>query len=679
MLAGFVAAAVFALERTRRKAIAPPRPSPAERLRLKLEAAPRRTRLAALFLAAFLVYSLCSWILVSKDVAFAGDEPTYLLTAHSLLQDRDINLADDYGAREYERFYEMEKNPLMRFDLHAHRGRKGPNYAYPINMPGISVALLPFVALSDLFGGKASIFIIRAGFSLWAALLGVQLYLLALATWGPGKTAFRLWAVYAFTAPVLFYSVHLYPELPVAFFSVLVFRKITSPRPLSIRSAALCGVLLALFPWFGLKYVALLWPLVAVAAFTVWKGRKRAGAFLVLAAIPVVSQALYFGFTYHLYGSLSPISIYEGVAAAGPGAGLRDAYLTYPFRYRIESFLDYFLDQRDGLLLYSPIYFFSFLGIVEAARKKRRELGLLLTVLLPYIAVHALFSQRQGHCPQGRNLAAVSWILILFVGHFLARNKDERFTRLFRASVLWSLATAALLLFHPGFLYQPTTSGVTARAGELFVFLSNLRFFLPDLLPSFLKIPNGGYGPNYVWILATLGFIAAYVLVRPRDKVASAFRPVPTLAALTVAIFLWVLQPRIVLYPAYVVNPESRTALAYYLFPMGEGVIPKPTGALYLHVPKEYKILFSAKAELRSLKVGFGSEKGEHDAAIRLYDKEIFSGETRFERKVVEVAAPPFIRVGQLYLYEIDVRLTQRSAENMRIDPYFFTVIPSRD
>ena len=101
LLAGFVAAAVFALERARRIALAPPRPSPFERLRLRLEAAPRRTRLAALFFAAFLVYGLCSWILVSKDVAFAGDEPTYLLTAHSLLQDRDINLADDYDAREY--------------------------------------------------------------------------------------------------------------------------------------------------------------------------------------------------------------------------------------------------------------------------------------------------------------------------------------------------------------------------------------------------------------------------------------------------------------------------------------------------------------------------------------------------------------------------------------------------
>jgi hypothetical protein len=679
LLAAFVAAAVLYLERARRVSASPPRPGRFERIRAKLDRAPRRARLVLLFLAALLVYNVTAWILTSRDVAFAGDEPTYLLTAHSLLQDGDINLADDYDAREYERFYEMENNPLMRFDLHAHRGRKGPSFAYPINMPGISVTMLPFVWLSGLFRGSASIFILRAGFSIWAALLGVQLYLLAFGMWNDRKTAFRLWAAYAFTAPVLFYSVHLYPELPVAFFSALVYRKLASARPPSVRGAVLCGAVLALFPWFGLKYVALLWPLVAVAGFVLWKERKSGKQFLLLAAFPVLSQALYFAFTYHLYGSFSPISIYEGVAAAGPGPAIRDAYLTYPFRYRIESFLNYFLDQRDGLLLYSPLYFFSFLGIVEAFRKRRRDFYVLLVLLLPYIAVHAGFSQRQGYCPQGRNLAAVSWILILFVGYFLAHNKDGRFAWLYRASVLWSLVTAAILAFHPDYLYQPTTSGFTSRPGDLFVYLSNFRFFLPDLLPSFLKIPNAGYWPNYVWILATLGFVAAYVFLRPRDKASRAFRPAAAFAALAVSIFLWVLYPRSVLYPAYTVNPSSRTALAYYLFPMGAGVIPKPTGVLYLHLAKPYKILFNAKAELKGIKIVFGSEKGEHGVNLELFDRPVFSGTTRFERKEVEVPAPAFVRNGSLYLYEIDVRLVQRSGENMRIDPFSFTIVPSLD
>jgi hypothetical protein len=385
LLGGFVLAAVAYLERARRKAGGTPGPAGTVGLLRRFEAAPRRARLLLLFGAAFLFYCACSRILVSEDVAFAGDEPTYLLTAHSILQDGDINIADDYDDREYVRFYEMENNPLMRFDLHAHRGRKGPDFAYPVNMPGISVAMLPFVWLSGFLKVKAAIFVIRASFSIWAALLGIQIYLLALGLWNDRRTALRLWAVYAFTAPVLFYAVHLYPEIPVAFFSVFVFRKIISPAPLSARQSVLCGLTLSLFPWFGLKFVALLWPLVAVAAYLMFKAGKNARNFLLLAGFPVLSQAL---------------------------------YLTYPIRYRIESFLDYFFDQRDGLLLYSPLYAFSFLGLVQAFRKRRRDFFLLIAAALPYIAAHALFSQRQGYCPQGRNLTAVSWVLILLVGAF---------------------------------------------------------------------------------------------------------------------------------------------------------------------------------------------------------------------------------------------------------------------
>jgi hypothetical protein len=152
-----------------------------------------------------------------------------------------------------------------------------------------------------------------------------------------------------------------------------------------------------------------------------------------------------------------------------------------------------------------------------------------------------------------------------------------------------------------------------------------------------------------------------------------------TFAALALSIFLWVLYPRSVLYPAYAVNPNSRAALAYYLSPMGAGVIPKPTGALYLHIAKPYKILFNAKSELKAMKVVFGSEKGEHAVTLRLFDRTVFSGTTRSERKEVEIPAPAFYRFRNLYLYEIDVDLRQISRENMRIDPFFFSVVPTID
>jgi hypothetical protein len=647
-----------------------------EKGRSRWEGMPRRKKKAALFAAAFIFYYACSWLLVSEKVAFTGDEPTYLLITRSLAQDGDINIADNYDRKEYVRFFDMDQNPLMRFDLHARRGRQGANFAYPINMPGTSVLILPFYAITRFFGQTARFIILRGSLAIWAALLGVQLYLLALRLWDNRRIAFRLWALFSFTAPVLFYATHLYPELPIAFFSIYVYRMISAPRPPSRGQTVLCGLMLASFPWFGLKYVSILWPLVIVAGYYLLKVHKAKGKFLGLLGAAVLSQALFFYFTFTLYGSISPISLYEGVPTAERAQALKGAYLAYPFKYRIESFLDYFLDQRDGLLPYAPIYFFSFLGLIDAFRRKKRDVIVLLGLALPYIATHALFSQRQGFCPPGRNLTAVCWVAAVLLGYVMAHNKDWRFTFLFRAAGLWSLVCAGLLLFHPSFLYQPTTTGVTTRPGELFVFLSNIRFFLPSFLPSFLKIPNAGYLPNFIWGGAVVLVVAAYAVIRPRRERPRLFAPAAAVIALAAAVFLWVLPPRSVLYPTYPVNPNSGTPVAYYLFPIGPGVVPKPSGELYLHVDKSYKILFNSRVKLTKLKLVFGSDKGEHDVDLRFFDQPIFSGTTSFARRQLEIPPPAFYRYKSLYLYELNITLKQRSRENMRIDPFYFNIVP---
>ena len=55
-----------------------------------------RKRLAILFIIAFVIYNICTFVLVSSRFAYTGDEPYYLLTTHSLYQDQDINVADEY-------------------------------------------------------------------------------------------------------------------------------------------------------------------------------------------------------------------------------------------------------------------------------------------------------------------------------------------------------------------------------------------------------------------------------------------------------------------------------------------------------------------------------------------------------------------------------------------------------
>ncbi len=236
---------------------------------------PLRRRLGVLGLAAFLLYGGAAALITAQGTTFSGDEPNYLINAHSLLYDRDVNLANNYAARDWFHFYSEKSNPGLKLGVYAREGKKGRDHVYPINLPGVSALIVPFYALGQAFGDSlARTAILKGSLIIWAVLLGLQLYLLARELWKREGLAFGLWAVYAFSTPVLFYAVHLYPEIPIALFSIYIYRMVRSGRVLRPLHLAFMGVLLGSFFWFGLKYNLIFWPLLAVAVFDLWKTAK---------------------------------------------------------------------------------------------------------------------------------------------------------------------------------------------------------------------------------------------------------------------------------------------------------------------------------------------------------------------------------------------------------------------
>jgi hypothetical protein len=412
-------------------------------------------KLLILFLVAFLVYHLCALCYVSKGLAYSGDEPYYLMTTHSLYQEGDINLAKNYTDLDYFHFYPKELYPNLRLRAYARFGKKGTDYVWPINQPGVSVMILPYYWLSQQFQGRTLIYIIKISLSIWAVLLGLQIYLFAREFWKNEKIPLLLWFLYSFSAPILFYAFHLYPEVPIALFSVYIFRKVLSTKNLSFIHFFFLGFLLALFPWFGLKYNMIMWPLLLVAIYFLLINHKAKWKIFTFLAFPVVSVVLFAFYTKELYGTFYPMAIYEGVLTAERIQAFREMVMKIPIMLRIDSFLDYFLDQRDGLLLYSPIYFFIFLGGVEAFRRSKKDLFVLLFISLPYLLNYAFFSHRQGHSPQGRVLANISWIGAVFIGYFLVHNRKKLYSFLFWLSAVIGFVFVVLLLRNPHFLINP--------------------------------------------------------------------------------------------------------------------------------------------------------------------------------------------------------------------------------
>ena len=650
-----------------------------DRTILRFSALSPRRRLLFLFLASFLVYQAAALILVSRGASFSGDEPYYLLTTHSLLRDGDINVANNYAQQDYFHFYSKKDNPRLKLGIYGREGKKGKGTIYPISLPGISVLMLPFYWLSQLASGKWLTFILKTSLSVWASLLGLQVYLYARERWERERLSLGLWALYAFSAPVLFYAVHLYPEVPIAFFAVYVFRKVSSRTALSTLGMIFCGILLGLFPWFGLKYSFLFYPLFLVSAYFLLKEHKVRWRVLAFAIPPLLSMALFYLFIHSLYGTFSPIAVYEGVMSPERTEAFKQLLLGVPLRARIDALLDYFLDQRDGLLLYSPFYFFALLGFVELYRRKRSDFWALSFIGLPFLLNYALFTHRQGAAPQGRVLTPLSWILVIAVGYFIVHNRTRIFSFFFGAAAGAGFLIAGTLLAHPSFLYQPTTHEFTSRPGELFVYLSNLHFFLPPCLPSFIKVDNTRYLPNYVWLAGILVFLAAYLLSKKERPLGRAVPSLFVYSVLTAAFFLWVLLPRSPLYPVQKVEYSPQSALGFYTFPMGKGVIAKESGDFYLHLEKPYKFLFGSRKSLERVKLRFGSNNGQYDVDIRQFDLPLWRGKANGEVKEIDFDPAAAYRFRNLFLYEIDLRLSHRSGESMLVEPFLFQVMPWRD
>lgn len=637
-----------------------------------------KSRLVILFFAAFCVYMLGSLCLVHQGLSFSGDEPYYLLNSHSLYHDKDINVANNYDNRDYTFFYPKEIYPSVRLGVYARVGKKGVDYRYPVNQPGVSALILPHYWLSHYFSGRTRIYILKCSLAFWGALLGLQLYLLFSELWKKDRLSLGLWAMYAFTSPILFYSIHIYPEIPIACFSLFVYRKaISKPTPTPLQ-LLFCGFLLSLFPWFGLKYNTIFWPLLLVAGYFLLKEHHLRAKILYFLAFPILLTPLFYLYIHQLYGAFNPIAIYEGMLTPEKLQNFRDVMWRTPITLRIDSFLDYFLDQRDGLLLYSPVYFFFFLGFIEVLRKSKRELLTLLLICAPFIFNYAFFAHRQGSSPPGRVLTSLSWVGFIFIAYFLVYNRKKLYTVLFFIALTVSYVIVALLLANPSYLYQPTTHEFTFRGGALFLHLSNLQFYLPDWLPSFLKINNLRYIPNYVWLGLILVFMGGYAWKRdfklPRRYSHIALISLLILMVLTAWLSLF---PRMVLLFPERASYSSGERVAFYS--LGRNARMREPGEFDLiEDNRSYTFNFTSWRALEDLEITFGSLEGKYAVKIWLFDNLLFSGETDQELKTITFAAPPFYSYKNAHLYQMSLELEDLSQISTSEFPYRLSIGPRR-
>jgi hypothetical protein len=456
---------------------------------------------------AFVIFVLASVVIYMQGIHLSGDEPHYIMITQSLVEDGDFDLKNNFEEKTYYKY--------LPIDLRFHGGDYNGKYR-SFHLPGVSFLLIPFYWLFSVLGvGKLipPALYFRLAAAVINAFFALGLFLILKRKF-PDQDITRFWLLFLIIFPLIFHSIHLYPELPAA--ALLMFAYLFTF--FEKKNYLLAGLLLSFIPWFHVKYIP---PLVVLAVailyhlfkpfkpFKPFEREKIKGLFLFV-IFPVISFILLVIYSKVLYGSYSPTDIFP-----------KESYWGVPWLLRLKVFLAYFLDQRDGLLFYGPVFFLFFFGFKE----KFKDKYLLLGILVSYVFFHAFTTVRGAYAPAGRPLMFVSWIFIVFIannekllrggrgGGFLEKSPPGRrrhfFSRVFSGLSIFVLIW---LFYYPLFMYQPVFAGTVERASGFNLFLGSDFIHLWKLFPSFLTKPPSSHPANFVWIGILLVGLLLYYL-----------------------------------------------------------------------------------------------------------------------------------------------------------------------
>ena len=311
-----------------------------------------RLRLAAIWLVLFAVYASTIGLNAFGPSDYGGDEPHYLLTAKSLVDDRDVDVRNQRAAREWEEFYPQY------LDRH---GKLTDGRAHEPHGAGFPVLIAPAFAI----GGAKAVELFLAAI---AALGGVLAYLLALRVvpdpWAIGATL-----AVTLSPPFLAYGSAVYPELPAAtalagaaLLALRLQEHITRP------AAAGCFLLLGTLPWLGTKFVPAGVVIGVFAARTLWRARHRTLA-LLTAELALFSVVFYVTLNEALYDGPTPYS------ADDEGETATDASFPVGYLERAYRLVALFIDREVGLLRWAPVFALAGVGVWLLVRARRERLA----------------------------------------------------------------------------------------------------------------------------------------------------------------------------------------------------------------------------------------------------------------------------------------------------------------
>ena len=430
-----------------------------------------------------------------------GDEPAYLMITHSMAQDQDINMNDDYLAQAYRRFYSG------RYPMFTHLGFDGVNY--PHHSPGLPFLLAPVYAVALWWGSNAVlVFLMRLCMGILFGLCALETYRLAESLNETRSGVFGAVAACFWAGPLVFFSVEIYPEILTALLLIVSVRQLFFSKSSDWIRFGWPGFSVAYLPWLGIKYIPTAGVLFLITIFQIWRGKVHLRRRFIFAGVLVMmSGLLYVWFLYSHYRNLNPAVIYSGVIPGTGTAAVRPGEPGFweQFPLSFKNFwiflLGMVLEQRIGILFFAPIYILAIPGMIRQVKQKSDVAISMILLMGIHIVLYGWQNNWGGYCPPNRQFIAVAPLLICFVAAGWQAIQGK-FANVFkRGSAIYGWSLAFLLMHHERWLYH--TMNPHLEGGEANI----LRAFSPDYginLPKYFPLLMGDirqWMPTLIWSL----------------------------------------------------------------------------------------------------------------------------------------------------------------------------------
>jgi hypothetical protein len=363
---------------------------------------------AAVGVLAFLAAAAGIAVPATHGTWTTADEPQYLLTAVSLAEDGDLDIADELAEGRWRPFHAL---PLPEQTEPLADGRRLSPHD-----PGLPVLLAGPVAAGGWVGAKlamAAMAGLLAALLLWTAVrrLGVPV---AAATLAAG--------VFACSPPLAVYGSQLYPELPAALAMLAAAAALLSGDTLGWRATLVVAGAVVALPWLGVKYAPVG---AAIALVACWRqagagqGRRALALAGSLAAAGVVFLVLHRWW----YGGWTPYAAGDHfVGGELSVVGTEPDYLG-----RSRRLLGLLVDRGFGLAAWQPAWLLAVPAVAALARRRPPGWAALAAPLAAgWLVATFVALTMHGWWFGGRQVVAVLPLAALAVAWWTGRDRGRR-------------------------------------------------------------------------------------------------------------------------------------------------------------------------------------------------------------------------------------------------------------